>query len=427
MLGPSGCGKSTLLMMLAGLIPTTSGTDHDRCGAPVTGPRRETSLVFQTPALFPWRTRALQRPVSRSRSSKAIGSAYRDEAIKLLEITGLHEFKDRLPEQLSGGMAQRVSLCRALITNPELLLMDEPFSALDALTRDDMGLELQRIWEQFRKTVMFVTHSIREAVFLSDRVIVFSPRPAVIVRDVRIDLPRPRTLEVQETPEFNRYCAAAPRQPGPLTRCLDAKVRTAPFAAVMPPNFAARSFRSPCSWRLAAPGASAVAVCKVPPSCCPVPMAVLRTHHRRAARPAGGGGVDAFGNPPGDAIAVVAGFATGSHDRHEPADPDEWCFPTSSMTQVVPKVALAPILIAWFGIGMQSRIVLAFLIAYFPDGHQHADRHPGNRGCEPALRALAGRVRMADPGQGAAAGRDPGDCERSQDHRGRRGDRHRGR
>ena len=122
-------------------------------------------------------------------------------------MTGLTEFKDRLPEQLSGGMAQRVSLCRALITNPELLLMDEPFSALDALTRDEMNLELQRIWEKFRKTVVFVTHSIREAVFLSDRVVVFSPRPAVIVCDVRIDLPRPRTLEVQETPEFNRYCA----------------------------------------------------------------------------------------------------------------------------------------------------------------------------------------------------------------------------
>jgi NitT/TauT family transport system ATP-binding protein len=104
-------------------------------------------------------------------------------------------------------MAQRVSLCRALITNPELLLMDEPFSALDALTRDDMSLELQRIQERFRKTVVFITHSIREAVFLSDRVIVLSPRPAVIVRDLTIDLPRPRTLAVQETPEFNRYCA----------------------------------------------------------------------------------------------------------------------------------------------------------------------------------------------------------------------------
>jgi NitT/TauT family transport system ATP-binding protein len=141
-----------------------------------------------------------------NRDFQAGQSRYRKEAIKLLELTGLLEFKDRLPEQLSGGMAQRVSLCRALITDPELLLMDEPFSALDALTRDDMTLELQRIWDQFRKTVIFVTHSIREAVFLSDRVIVLSPRPATIVRDLEITLPRPRSLEVQETAEFNRYC-----------------------------------------------------------------------------------------------------------------------------------------------------------------------------------------------------------------------------
>jgi NitT/TauT family transport system ATP-binding protein len=203
-LGPSGCGKSTLLMMIAGLLPVSSGLisiDAIR----VDGPRRQTSLVFQSPVLFPWRSviSNVLFPIEIFRRDR---KAYRDEALKLLQITGLHEFKDRLPEQLSGGMAQRVSLCRALITNPELLLMDEPFSALDALTRDDMGLELQRIWEQYRKTVIFVTHSIREAVFLSDRVIVLSPRPAVVARDLPIDLPRPRTLEVQESPEFNRYC-----------------------------------------------------------------------------------------------------------------------------------------------------------------------------------------------------------------------------
>jgi NitT/TauT family transport system ATP-binding protein len=204
-LGPSGCGKSTLLMMVAGLLPVTSGTISINAVA-VDRPRRETSLVFQTPVLFPWRS-VVSNVLFPIEIFKGDRKSYYDEAIKLLEITGLHEFKDRLPEQLSGGMAQRVSLCRALITNPELLLMDEPFSALDALTRDDMGLELQRIWERYRKTVIFVTHSIREAVFLSDRVIVFSPRPAVVVRDLPIDLPRPRTLAIQETPEFNRYCA----------------------------------------------------------------------------------------------------------------------------------------------------------------------------------------------------------------------------
>jgi NitT/TauT family transport system ATP-binding protein len=204
-LGPSGCGKSTLLMMLAGIIPTTIGQIVVD-GRPVSGPRRETSLVFQTPALFPWRT-VLSNVLFPIEIFNGDRKAALAEGLKLLEITGLKGFEERLPEQLSGGMAQRVSLCRALITNPELLLMDEPFSALDALTRDDMGLELQRLWETYRKTVLFVTHSIREAVFLSDRVIVFSPRPAVVARDLAIELPRPRTLAMQDTVEFNRYCA----------------------------------------------------------------------------------------------------------------------------------------------------------------------------------------------------------------------------
>src|SRR5262245_58183711 len=200
-LGPSGCGKSTLLMMLAGIVPATSGRIVIN-GRPVAGPRRETSLVFQTPTLFPWRSvlANVLFPIEIFRGDREAAQA---EALKLLEIAGLKGFEGRLPEQLSGGMAQRVSLCRALITNPELLLMDEPFSALDALTRDDMALELQRLWEAYCKTVLFVTHSIREAVFLSDRVIVFSPRPAVIARDLAIDLPRPRTLAMQETAEFN--------------------------------------------------------------------------------------------------------------------------------------------------------------------------------------------------------------------------------
>jgi NitT/TauT family transport system ATP-binding protein len=204
-LGPSGCGKSTLLMSIAGIIPPSSGRIAID-GKPVAGPRRETSVVFQTPVLFPLRT-VLDNVLFPVEILKLEPIAYRAEAMRLLEMTGLAAFKDRLPEQLSGGMAQRVPLCRALITNPELLLMDEPFSALDALTRDDMNVQLMRIWEQFRKTVIFVTHSIREAVFLSDRVVVLSPRPAAIVRDLAIDLPRPRTLEVQETVAFNRLCA----------------------------------------------------------------------------------------------------------------------------------------------------------------------------------------------------------------------------
>jgi NitT/TauT family transport system ATP-binding protein len=204
-LGPSGCGKSTLLMMVAGLVAPTGG-EILLDGKPVLGPRRETSVVFQTPVLFPWRT-VLDNVLFPIEVFKLDKNKYRAEALRLLQMTGLTAFMDRLPKHLSGGMAQRVPLCRALITDPELLLMDEPFSALDALTRDDMNVQLLKIWEQVRKTVVFVTHSIREAVFLSERVIVLSPRPAVVVADLKVDLPRPRTLEIQETSEFNRYCA----------------------------------------------------------------------------------------------------------------------------------------------------------------------------------------------------------------------------
>jgi NitT/TauT family transport system ATP-binding protein len=204
-LGPSGCGKSTLLMMIAGLVAPTSG-EIMLDGKPVLGPRRETSVVFQTPVLFPWRT-VLSNVLFPVEVFKLDKAKYRAEALRLLEMTGLTAFMNHLPKHLSGGMAQRVPLCRALITDPEILLMDEPFSALDALTRDDMNVQLMKIWEQVHKTVLFVTHSIREAVFLSERVIVLSRRPAVVVADLTIDLPRPRTLEMQETAEFNRYCA----------------------------------------------------------------------------------------------------------------------------------------------------------------------------------------------------------------------------
>jgi len=132
---------------------------------------------------------------------------YIDRAYELLEMTGLSNFAQNVPSELSGGMQQRVAICRALIHNPNLLLMDEPFSALDAMTRDLMNQELLRIWEEYKKTVLFVTHSIREAVFLSDRVFVMSPRPAVISEIVTIDLPRPRELAIEETPEFNQYVA----------------------------------------------------------------------------------------------------------------------------------------------------------------------------------------------------------------------------
>ena len=202
-LGPSGCGKSTLLMAVGGLLPITGGRIEIAEQA-VTGPRRDTGVVFQSPVLMPWRSILKNVLFPIECLGLSLGE-YRPRAIELLEMTGLGKFQNDFPSELSGGMQQRVAICRALIHNPSLLLMDEPFSALDAMTRDAMNQELLRIWEEFKKTVLFVTHSIREAVFLSDRVFVMSPRPAVMSLVVDIDLPRPRDLSIEETPGFNAY------------------------------------------------------------------------------------------------------------------------------------------------------------------------------------------------------------------------------
>jgi NitT/TauT family transport system ATP-binding protein len=203
LLGPSGCGKSTLLMMVAGLLGPTSGRVA-LDGAEVIGPRREVGVVFQSPVLLPWRSVLdnVLLPVEMLRLGRR---AYERRARELLATVKLGDFAQALPRELSGGMRQLVSICRALVHDPSILLMDEPFSALDALTRDQMGLELLRIWELHRKTVIFVTHSIREAVFLSDRVHVLGYRPATITQTLDIKLARPRRLEVEETDEFNRY------------------------------------------------------------------------------------------------------------------------------------------------------------------------------------------------------------------------------
>lgn len=201
-LGPSGCGKSTLLMMIAGLIASSAGEIRVK-GAKVTGPRREVGVVFQSPVLLPWRT-VLQNVLFPIELLKLSRAQYEPRAMELLRMAKIDEYAGLLPRQLSGGMRQRVAICRALVHDPSILLMDEPFSALDAITRDEMGVELLRIWQANRKTVIFVTHSIREAAFLSDRVVVMGRRPATIVDDLAIDLPRPRHIAMTEDETFNR-------------------------------------------------------------------------------------------------------------------------------------------------------------------------------------------------------------------------------
>jgi NitT/TauT family transport system ATP-binding protein len=205
LLGPSGCGKSTLLMMVAGLEAASAGS-ISVAGRPMTVPRPEIGIMFQDPTLLPWKSaldnvlfpfQAMNRPVA----------PHRERAAALLDEVGLAGFHDRKPRQLSGGMRQRVAICRALVHEPELLLMDEPFSALDALSRDEMNLVLMSMWEERHRTALFVTHSIREAVYLSDRVLVMSRRPGRIVEDIRIPFARPRELGIGETAAFNEICS----------------------------------------------------------------------------------------------------------------------------------------------------------------------------------------------------------------------------
>ncbi len=200
--GPSGCGKTTLMRIIAGLMPQTSGeliVDDQYFN-----PKREVGFVFQKALLLDWR-RVIDNVLLPIEILKLDRKKYEPKARELLELVGLKGFERAYPNELSGGMQQRVSIARALIHDPKLILMDEPFGALDAITREKMNFELLRIWSESKKTVLFVTHEINEAVFLSDRIVVLSARPSKMVGNVDINLPRPRQLEMKMTPEFNEY------------------------------------------------------------------------------------------------------------------------------------------------------------------------------------------------------------------------------
>jgi NitT/TauT family transport system ATP-binding protein len=200
--GPSGCGKTTLLKIIAGLLPKTGGeifVDKNQFD-----PSRQVGFVFQKSLLLPWR-KEIDNVLLPIEILKLDKKAYREQALALLELVGLSGFENNYPNELSGGMQQRVAIARALIHDPKLVLMDEPFGALDALTRDRMNLELLRIWSESHKTILFITHGIQEAIFLSDRVIVLSARPSRMINALEIDLPRPRTMEVRTSPEFGAY------------------------------------------------------------------------------------------------------------------------------------------------------------------------------------------------------------------------------
>jgi len=203
LVGPSGCGKSTLLKIISGLLPHTDGTVMIN-GQHVTGPTRDIGFVFQRAVLLPWKT-VLGNVLLPFETEGKITAEHKENAMELLAMTGLKGFEHRYPTELSGGMQQRVSIARALVYDPALLLMDEPFGALDALTRDQMNVSLLDIWAKRKKTIVFVTHSISEAVFLADKVVVMTRRPAKIADVIKVDLERPRRLEMIESDAFGKY------------------------------------------------------------------------------------------------------------------------------------------------------------------------------------------------------------------------------
>ena len=200
LVGPSGCGKSTLLRLVAGLVAPTSGK-VSISGARVTEPRDDTGIVFQAPTLLPWAS-ILDNVLFPLDMMQRLDGAGRERARELLALVGLAGFEGKYPRELSGGMQQRAGICRALVHDPDILLMDEPFGALDALTREELTIELMRIWQERPKTILFVTHSIPEAVLLADRVVVMSPRPGRVAEIIDIRLPRPRDFDMEARHEF---------------------------------------------------------------------------------------------------------------------------------------------------------------------------------------------------------------------------------
>lgn len=201
LIGPSGCGKSTLLRLVAGLISPTSGSLRT-FGAPMTAPRPEIGMMFQRATLLEWKS-VMDNVLLPNMLAGSVTKADRARAVDLLHLVGLKGFEFAFPRQLSGGMQQRVALARLLNSGAELLLLDEPFGALDEFTRERLNIELMRIQASINATIMFVTHNIQEAVFLADRVFVMTPRPGRLAAEIPVDIPRPRTIEQMKSPEFN--------------------------------------------------------------------------------------------------------------------------------------------------------------------------------------------------------------------------------
>ena len=386
MVGPSGCGKSTLLKLVGGLEDISSGRVVVD-GKVLDGPPDRLGMVFQRDVLLDWRT-ILDNVLLSIEFTRKPRADERERAMALLNRFGLGGFEHRFPWELSGGMRQRASICRALLADPELLLMDEPFGALDAMTRDDLNVELAQIWQDTRKTLLFITHSIVEAVFLSDRVVMMSKAPGMIVDTIAIDLPRPRRLAVRDSAEFAGLCA--PHSP-PLRRTRDRQGMMRFVRKWLGGDNETRDVVVVLSAALLLWEAG-VRLFKPSPLILPAPSAIFAAFLETPGLFMRHLGFTLGMTCIGFALAVVLGVALAVgivYSRFL----ERTIYTLLVALNSIPKVALAPLFVIWMGTGPEPKVAIALMLAIFPIV---IDTVLGLRSVDPDMLHLA-RVSKASP------------------------------
>ena len=371
LVGPSGCGKSTLLKLIGALIRPTRGTLLFD-GTPLLKPTRDVGIVFQEAVLLQWRT-VLDNVLLPTEILGLDRTASRKRAMDLISLVGLGGFEQRFPRELSGGMQQRVSLCRALIHNPSVLLMDEPFAALDAMTREELGFELMRIWDKDKKTVIFVTHNITEAILLADRVVAMSPRPGRIARVVDVDLPRPRTIDMEFTEKFKIVFGADPRrdlsQPGSeQAMTVDASIANLDEDESLEPadsTLKAILGATVTLIALVVVWEFLVRYFQVPGWLLPSPSSIWQAMVEWRSELVGHSLVTLYETLVGFALSIVISVPLAVAVVYSPLLQNT-IYPILLALQSMPKVAIAPLLALWIGFGTLPKIVVVFLVCFFP-------------------------------------------------------------